>query len=180
MKNKLRHLLANYNADIPKLFTQAGLAYLAQFQFSESDRFTVDLLLEEMEQHGKRLKEVDAKLRKFARRASVPEREAREVLAVRAKPPNPSELLGSARMREVIEELSHRYERVILDSPAALGLPDAKAISEICEGLIMVIRADVTAARDVEAALELLDRRRILGLLLNGATFEQEPSGYAT
>ncbi len=103
-----------------------------------------------------------------------------EVLAVRAKPPNPSELLGSARMREVIEELSHRYERVILDSPAALGLPDAKAISEICEGLIMVVRADVTAARDVEAALELLDRRRILGLLLNGATFEQEPSGYAT
>jgi capsular exopolysaccharide synthesis family protein len=103
-----------------------------------------------------------------------------DVVAVRAKPPNPSELLGSARMREVIEELSRDYDRVIVDSPAALDLPDAKAISEICDGLIMVVRADVTAGRDLAAALELLDHRRILGMLLNGARLEQGRFSYAT
>jgi capsular exopolysaccharide synthesis family protein len=102
-----------------------------------------------------------------------------DVVAVRAKPPNPSELLGSTRMRELIEELSRDYDRVILDSPAALGLPDAKAISELCDGLIVVVRADVTAERDLEAVLEFLDRRRILGLLLNGARLEQGRYGYA-
>jgi capsular exopolysaccharide synthesis family protein len=49
-----------------------------------------------------------------------------EVLAVRGRPPNPSELLGSANMRELIDEVSRRYDRVVLDTPAALGVPDAK------------------------------------------------------
>ena len=80
VKNKLRNILANYNADVPKLFSKEGRTYLAELQLGDADRFTVDVLLEEMEQHGRRLKEVNSKLRKFARGASIPEREAREVL----------------------------------------------------------------------------------------------------
>lgn len=103
-----------------------------------------------------------------------------EVLAVRARPLNPSELLGSPRMRELMEELSHRYDRVILDTPAALGLPDAKAVSELCDGIVMVVRADVTDREDVQTVLEILDRQRVLGLLLNGEHVDQGRYGYAT
>jgi capsular exopolysaccharide synthesis family protein len=103
-----------------------------------------------------------------------------EVLAVRSRPVNPSELLGSAKMSEVMEEVARRYDRVIIDTPAALGLPDAKAVSELCDGLVMVVRADVTSRQDVEATLEILDRRRLLGLLLNGAQVDQGRYGYAT
>jgi capsular exopolysaccharide synthesis family protein len=103
-----------------------------------------------------------------------------EVLAVRSRPVNPSELLGSAKMLEVMEEVARRYDRVIIDTPAALGLPDAKAVSELCDGLVMVVRADVTSRQDVEATLEILDRRRLLGLLLNGAQVDQGRYGYAT
>lgn len=80
VKNKLRNTLANYNADVPELFTPKGRMHLAQLRLTDTDRFTVDMLLAEFEQHKERLKEVNAKLRKFARQAGVAEREAREVL----------------------------------------------------------------------------------------------------
>lgn len=92
-----------------------------------------------------------------------------EVLPVRALPPNPSELLGSGRMRQVVEELARNYDTVVLDTPAALGIPDAKSLSELTDGLLLVVRADRTPEEDVEAALDVLDRRRVLGLVLNDA-----------
>jgi capsular exopolysaccharide synthesis family protein len=96
------------------------------------------------------------------------------VLAVRHQPSNPSELLATARMRQLVRELGERFDRVILDTPAALSLPDAKIVSDLCDGIVMVVRADTTRRDDVEATLEFLDRRRLLGLVLNGA---RVPSG---
>ncbi len=92
-----------------------------------------------------------------------------EVLAVRGVPPNPSELLSSGKMRSVLDDLSRSYDTVILDSPSALGMPDAKSISEQADGIVLVVRADSTPSEDVEAVLDVIDRRRILGLVLNGA-----------
>lgn len=103
---------------------------------------------------------------------------ALHVLAVRKQPPNPAELLGTARMRQVIRELAERFDRVIVDTPAALALPDAKIVSELCDGMVMVVRADVTPREDVEAALEVLDRQRLLGLVLNGAQVGQGRYSY--
>jgi capsular exopolysaccharide synthesis family protein len=103
-----------------------------------------------------------------------------EVLAVRSRPANPSELLGSARMRELIEHVSDRYDRVGLDTPAALGLPDAKVVSDLCDGMVMVVRADKTRQEDVQTVLEILDRQRLLGLLLNGAAVDQGRYGYVS
>lgn len=101
-----------------------------------------------------------------------------DVLPVRSIPSNPSELLASPEMRRVIEDVARRYDRVVLDTPACLGLPDAKSISEICDGLVMVVRADVTPKEDVQAALDILDRRRIVGLVLNGGETTREQYGY--
>jgi len=101
-----------------------------------------------------------------------------DVLAVRGQPSNPSELLASARMRSLVEEASDRYDRIILDTPATLGVPDAKIVSELCDGLVMVVRAGVTPREHVEAALDVLDRRRLLGLVLNGAERGGEREGY--
>ena len=99
-----------------------------------------------------------------------------EILGVRSLPANPSELLASRHMTSLLEEVCQRYDRVILDTPAALGLPDAKIVSEQCDGLVMVMRAGVTPVNDALAALELLDRRRVLGVALNDAV--TKPAGY--
>jgi len=101
-----------------------------------------------------------------------------DLLPVRLMPANPSELLGSAQMRLLLEEVASRYDRVILDTPATLGLPDSKIVSEVCDGLVMVVRADVTPREDVHAALDTLDRRRVFGLVLNGVDQSGERYGY--
>ncbi len=92
-----------------------------------------------------------------------------DVLPVRAIPQNPSELLASETMPKLLESLAARYDRVILDLPPTLGLPDAKTVSEICDGVVFVVRADVTPEPEVASALEVIDRRRVLGLVMNGA-----------
>jgi capsular exopolysaccharide synthesis family protein len=92
---------------------------------------------------------------------------ALQVLAVRTVPGNPSELLASDRMRELFEKLIGRFDCVILDVPPTIGLPDAQIVSDLCDGILFVVRADKTPAEDVEAALQVLDRSRVLGVVLN-------------
>jgi protein-tyrosine kinase len=101
-----------------------------------------------------------------------------DVLPVRTIPSNPSELLASPEMKRLIEDVAGRYDRVILDTPACLGLPDAKSVSEICDGLVMVVRAGVTPKEEVQAALEILDRRRVVGMVLNGSEATRGQYGY--
>jgi len=101
-----------------------------------------------------------------------------EVLPVRSLPPNPSELLGSSRMNELFEQLAQSYDRVILDVPAVLGIPDAKIITDLCDGMIFVVKANSTPTEEVTAALEVVDRRRVLGLVLNGEVRGADRYGY--
>lgn len=101
-----------------------------------------------------------------------------DLLGLRMRPQNPSELLGSPEMRDLLEEVRGRYDRVILDTPATLGLPDAKIVAGLCDGYLMVVRAGETPREEVEAALEVLDRRRVLGLVLNGAEMGHERYAY--
>jgi len=80
-KNKLRWIVANYNADRTDLFTRTGRAYLEKIDLSAADRFAADLLCEELDQHATRLQTVDRRLKEFAQDAPLPEQEARAVLA---------------------------------------------------------------------------------------------------
>ncbi len=103
-----------------------------------------------------------------------------DALVVRRVPPNPSELLSSVRMRDILDELARRYDRIILDTPATLSLPDAKTVTELVDGLVLVVRAGVTDQEDLLAALEILDRRRVLGLVLNEQRIDEGRYGYYT
>lgn len=101
-----------------------------------------------------------------------------DVMGVRLQPQNPSELLGSREMRQLLDDVAERYDRVILDTPATLGLPDSKIAAGLCDGYLLVVRAGDTAREDVEAALEVLDRRRAIGVVLNGAEMGHERYAY--
>ena len=91
-----------------------------------------------------------------------------EVLGVRLQPPNPSELLASSRMRSLVEEAARAYDRVIFDVPPTLALPDAKIMCDLSDGVVLVVRAGSTRSEDVTATLDVIDRRRVLGFVLNG------------
>lgn len=79
-KNKLRRVLADYNADIRPLFTKKGRRYLAQLAISDADRFHAELLCEELDQQLDRRQRIDGKLAEFALAGSIAEQEARRVL----------------------------------------------------------------------------------------------------
>lgn len=80
VKNKLRWILARYNADVRGLFSITGRKHLEQTHLSQSDRFTVEQLLSELEHYERQIKQMDRRLREFAKDAPIAEREARTVL----------------------------------------------------------------------------------------------------
>jgi transposase len=80
VKNKLRHILAAYNADVPHLFTAEGQEHLAAVKLSAADRFVVDELFSELRRHQQQQAKASRELHRFAAQAPLSEREARAVL----------------------------------------------------------------------------------------------------
>jgi transposase len=82
VRNKMRRILTNYNADRPDLFSSSeGLQWLKQVKVSKADRFVVDDLQREWEALQNRLQEVNQELKAFAKQSPLVEQEAREVLS---------------------------------------------------------------------------------------------------
>ena len=80
VKNKLRWVLASYNADIPGLFSVEGRSHWQRVALRPADRFTANQLLAELDHYTDQIREMDRQLREFAKAAPPPEREARAVL----------------------------------------------------------------------------------------------------
>jgi capsular exopolysaccharide synthesis family protein len=85
-------------------------------------------------------------------------------------PPNPSELLSSNHMRDLLSRLFPLYSFIIIDSPPVLGLSDALIISTITDGVIMVVKAGETPRDAAVQTRKLLQgvNAKILGVVLNG------------
>ncbi|PRY63206.1 capsular exopolysaccharide synthesis family protein [Knoellia remsis] len=92
------------------------------------------------------------------------------VIAGGQVPPNPSELLGSARMRQLLQELT-RDHFVILDAPPLLPVTDAALLSGAADGTILVFAVGKTHKDQVEACAKMIQQvgGRILGIVLNMA-----------
>lgn len=84
--------------------------------------------------------------------------------------PNPADLLGSRKMQEVLVVLRERFDFILLDSPPALVLSDAAVLSELCDGVLLVVRGQETTAEAARRVVEGLEgvRAHILGVVLNG------------
>jgi len=91
------------------------------------------------------------------------------VLSVRSVPTQPAELLASSRMYKLIEDLQERFALLILDAPPVLGLPDATQLVDLCDAALFVVASGSTRRADLEAALEQIDRRKLIGAVLNRA-----------
>ena len=78
------------------------------------------------------------------------------VMTSGALPPNPSELLGSQRMKTIIAYLKDQSEMVIFDSTPVLPVADATLMSTLVDGVIMVLEPGVTKITAAQAALKSL------------------------
>lgn len=91
------------------------------------------------------------------------------VLPVGPLPPNPAELLGSARMKTVVETLSSNFDYVVIDSPPVSSFADSLILSALVEGVIIVVKGGVTPremAQRTKAHLQSVGAK-ILGVVIN-------------
>lgn len=94
-------------------------------------------------------------------------------------PPNPSELLGSARMRTLLGHLTANADVVLFDAPPSLPVTDAIVLARQCDGALLVVRQGVTHEEQVRRVVGMLEGvdARLLGTVLNMAP-ANEPYGY--
>ena len=86
-------------------------------------------------------------------------------------PPNPSELLGSAFFKKMIDGLGNRFQYMVIDSPPLLAFSDSVIISTNVDGVIMVVIGGKTPRDTLERSKEALLQvdAKILGVVINRA-----------
>ncbi|SRR5690625_2431603 len=84
-------------------------------------------------------------------------------------PPNPSELLGSKRMQQLIQEAKTLYDIVLFDTPPVLVVTDAQILANFVDGSILVVRSKQTEYEAAIKAKESLEtaQSKLLGAILN-------------
>jgi len=94
-----------------------------------------------------------------------------DVIPAGRVPANPSEMLSSRRMAEVVEALKDRYDFVIIDSAPVLPVSDAAALSRHVDGVLVVAQAGQSTAPQVRHAIAALDQvdAPLIGIVLNKA-----------
>ena len=87
------------------------------------------------------------------------------------RPPNPSDLLSSARASELLIKLQHQASMVVIDCPPVLTVSDAAVVSEKVDGTILVVRGAVSSRKKVARALGFLRQigAPVLGTVLHAS-----------
>lgn len=93
-------------------------------------------------------------------------------------PPNPSELLGSKKMGNLISSLEKQVDIVIYDAPPVLSVTDAQILATKVDGTIIIVRANKTEKEAISNTVGLINHvgGNILGTILNDV--EESSSGY--
>ena len=95
-------------------------------------------------------------------------------------PPNPSELLGSQRMREVLNELQELADYVIIDSAPVLSVADTSLLANAASGVLLVVRANKTIFEPLYSTVEQLQsaKANLIGFVMNDVVRNRSGDGY--
>jgi capsular exopolysaccharide synthesis family protein len=97
-------------------------------------------------------------------------------------PPNPSELLGSMKMQELISELRAMYEVVLIDCAPLLPVTDPMVVSRFSDGILLITRAGITTRDHVQASRAACNKAgaKVFGSVLNATPITEgdQPAYY--
>lgn len=98
-----------------------------------------------------------------------------DVLTAGTCPPNPSELLASSAMRELLTEAEQQYDYIIIDTPPVNVVSDVLGMASCIGGILLVARYRVTTTKEVDTALQAISvtGTSILGMVLTEVDFKQ-------
>ncbi|PFD99369.1 CpsD/CapB family tyrosine-protein kinase [Priestia megaterium] len=90
-------------------------------------------------------------------------------------PPNPSELLASAQMAELLKEMKEQFDMIIFDTPPILAVADAQILANQVDGTILVVSSGKTEKDAALKSKELLSnaKGKLLGVVLNNRKVEE-------
>ena len=103
-----------------------------------------------------------------------------DVVCCGAIPSNPSELIGSKRMFQFLEEVSQKYDRVILDCPPISAVADPLVIGSMSDGMLFVTKFNKIRREHAQRSVQRIQDAgiHIIGLVLNDIDFEGKDSYY--
>ena len=102
------------------------------------------------------------------------------LLSSGAKPPNPADMLGAARMEQIIAQLAEQADIILFDAPPVVAAADAAILGAKVDGVLLVIQAGKTRRDHSERAREILEksRARIVGAALTNAPRDRSIEEY--
>jgi capsular exopolysaccharide synthesis family protein len=83
---------------------------------------------------------------------------------------DPSELIGNGRLQQLLQRLEPLFDWIILDSPPAVPVSDASVLASACDGVLMVVRSNVTPSDAARRALQEFPEESLVGVVLNGTS----------
>jgi protein-tyrosine kinase len=92
--------------------------------------------------------------------------------------PNPSELLHSPRMKQLLDHMVRMFDWILLDTPPAIAVHDASLLADICDGVLFVVRAGSTDFEIAEKASSEFRNKNLLGVVLNRVENQEHYGGY--
>ena len=96
------------------------------------------------------------------------------ILPAGTPPPNPSELLASARMFDLLTEVREQYDHIVVDTPPTLSVTDAVVLSTRADAVVLVIRSAQTTKPALRRARDILAQvnARVAGVLMNAVNLD--------
>lgn len=92
--------------------------------------------------------------------------------------PNPAELLHSGRFKQLLDRLSPHFDWVIIDSPPAVPVSDPSLLADLCDGVVLVVRAGVTPFDVAQKLSQEYREKRVVGVVLNRVDKRLTESSY--
>ncbi len=87
---------------------------------------------------------------------------------------NPVELIGSDQMKNLLNDLKSRYNDryIILDSSPLLATTEPSVLNDMADAILLVVKAGDTPRETVQQALKLVDKSKVMGIVLNNMEFK--------
>jgi exopolysaccharide/PEP-CTERM locus tyrosine autokinase len=89
---------------------------------------------------------------------------------------NPVELIGSNKMKSLVQDLKSRYNNryIILDSSPLLATTEPSVLNEIVDGILLVVKSGGAPRESIQQAMKLLKKEKILGVVMNNVEFKTQ------
>ncbi len=102
------------------------------------------------------------------------------ILTSGERPRNPSELLGSARMKTLMKQFAAQFDRVLFDISSVLAVTDSAVLGPVCDGVILTVKALEVSRDYILQAIEILESvgSNLLGVALNGVKISRRSYYY--